>query len=92
MSKRLRTFQIPKDIKIELLVQNLRRFLLSGVCLLEELHREKSGTNVSSPGDKDRVNNGSEQVQLTASQMSSEAEPRSFSGKLSVGLATNSCL
>ena len=43
------------------------------------------GTNVSSPRDEVRVNDGSEQVQMNASQ-------RSFSGEHSVGLARNRCL
>ena len=36
-----------------------------------------------------RVNDSSEQVQLNASERSSEADPRSFSGKQSVRLARN---
>ena len=50
------------------------------------------GTNVSLPGDKDRVNNGSEHVRLNTSQRSSETGLRSSSGKLSVELARNSHL
>ena len=49
----------------------------------------QSGTNVSLPRDEVRVNDGSEQVRLNASQRSSEAEPRSSSGEHSVGLARN---
>ena len=41
-----------------------------------------SGTNLSLPSEEDRVNNGSEQVRLNASQRRSVEEPRS-----SVGLA-----
>ena len=41
----------------------------------------RSKTNLSSPKDKVRVNDASEQVQLNASQSSSEAKPRSSSGK-----------
>ena len=40
-----------------------------------------SRTNFSSPKDKVRVNDASEQVQLNASQRSSEAKPRSSTGK-----------
>ena len=43
MSNRLRTFQIPKDLKIELVVQTLLKLSEVGsVYLLEELHREGS--------------------------------------------------
>ena len=56
----------------------------------EELTTTKeNGTNVSLPGDKDRVNYGSEQVGLNVSQRSSEAEPRCCSDKHTVKLARN---